>query len=52
MRYVKFNIDEELRNAAKGKKTKLPVCLLLYWELADYPHIQRLIGRHFSITES
>ena len=51
MAYCKTNINEELEKAEKGKKTRVPVGILLYNALRDYPAIQRKIAAAFSITE-
>ena len=51
MAYCKININQELKKAAKGKKTQVPVGILLYNALRDYPAIQRHIADAFSITE-
>lgn len=51
MRYVKFNIDQELKKAARGKKTKVDVGLLLISATRRYPAIQASIAKAFAITE-
>lgn len=51
MLVVRFSIDKELRKAAQGKKTKVPVGILLFNALRDYPAIQAQIGDAFGITE-
>jgi hypothetical protein len=51
MAYFRVNIQQELKKAAKGKKTKMPVGQVLYESLRDYPAIQKLIGEVFEITE-
>lgn len=51
MTYVRCNINTELRKAAKGKKTKLPVGIVIYEALRGYPAIQRSVAKAFSITE-
>jgi hypothetical protein len=48
--YVKFNVNTELRKAAQGKKTKVPVGILLHIALKDYPVIQKRVAAAFSIT--
>lgn len=49
MRYVRFSIDTELRKAARGKKTKVPIGLLLYVATDGYPAAQAAIARAFAI---
>jgi hypothetical protein len=51
MPYVKFDIDKELKKAARGKKTKVPVGILLHLATERYPVIQACIAKAFSITE-
>jgi hypothetical protein len=51
MEYVCFDKWEELEKAAKGKKTKVDLELLLYLVLNDYPAIQRNLGKAFGIRE-
>ncbi len=51
MTVLAINYDAELKKAAKGKKTVIPVEMVLYCALQDYPHIQRLIGKAFGIKE-
>ncbi len=46
-----YNAETELKKAAKGKKTKVDVGLLLYSALEGYPAIQTRIARAFGITE-
>ncbi len=50
MSYGKFRVTDELKKAARGKKTKLPVGLLVYLALDDYPHIQKLVGEAFNVS--
>lgn len=50
MRYVRFSLDTELRKAAQGKKTKVPIGLLLYLATDGYPVAQGAIARAFSIS--
>jgi hypothetical protein len=50
-KYGRFNINDELKKAARGQKTKMPVGILLYLATKDYPAIQAQIARAFSITE-
>ena len=50
MTYVKCNVVEELKRAAKGKKTAVPVGILLLQATEGYPAIQRGIAHAFSIT--
>ena len=45
------NIEKELKKAAKGRATKIPVRFVVYESLRDYPHIQALVAKAFSITE-
>jgi hypothetical protein len=51
MPVIQFNIDRELKKAAQGKKTKVPVGQLLYLATKDYPAVQACIAEAFSITE-
>jgi hypothetical protein len=51
MEYVQFNIEKELRKAAKGKKTKVEVGLLLCSALRDYPVIKAHVMKAFNIGE-
>lgn len=51
MRYGKFCLGKELRNAAMGKKTKLPPELLVFLAVDRYPAIQKRIAKAFAITE-
>ncbi|HEX4039142.1 MAG TPA: hypothetical protein VHX37_13880 [Acidobacteriaceae bacterium] len=52
MKYIGIvNMDKELRNAAQGMKTKLPVQLVIYESLRDYLAIQRRVARAFDIVE-
>jgi len=51
MECIKVNMDVELCKAARGRKTKLPVELLIHGALCDYPAIQRRVARLFGITE-
>lgn len=50
MNYCKFSLDRELKKAAIGKKTKLPVGLVLYLALDHYPKVQKRIAKAFSIS--
>jgi hypothetical protein len=52
MTYVRFNLNNELKKAARGKKTKVDMGLLLYLATDGYPAIQAGIMRAFSITEN
>ena len=45
--YVKVRIDEEL----KVKETKLPVEIVVYEALWQYPAIQKKLRRAFGISE-
>jgi hypothetical protein len=51
MQYRKYNVDEELKEASEGKRTKEEVGLLLYLALKDRPVIQKCIANAYSITE-
>jgi hypothetical protein len=51
MQYCKYNMDEELKEASEGKRTKEEVGLLLYLALKDRPVIQKCVANAFSITE-
>ena len=44
-----INVDKELKKAARGRATKVPVGVVLYNALQDYPHIQALIAQAFEI---
>jgi hypothetical protein len=50
MTYGKYNVVAELKKAAKGKKTAVPVGILLLQATEGYPDIQRRIARAFSIS--
>ena len=50
MAFIVYNIDRELKKAAQGKKTKVPVGLLLYQALEHYPAIQKRIATAFEMT--
>lgn len=52
MIYVTFNIANELKKAAQGKKLKpgVDMGVLLYLATEGYPHIQALLAEAFSIT--
>lgn len=51
MKCVVFSIDKELKKAAKGKKTKIPVGSLLWLATYDYPAVRACIEKVFSIKE-
>jgi hypothetical protein len=51
MRYCRYNLDKELKEASQGKKTKEEIGLLLYFALQDRPVLQKCVARAFSITE-
>jgi len=51
MSFVHFNINNELKKAAQGKKTKVGVGILLHMATRGYPAIQACIDKAFSITE-
>ena len=51
MAYVKLNINEELNKAARGKKTKISLPMLLHAALNNYRAIQLQVAKHFSIYE-
>ena len=46
-----INIDAELKKAAKGRPTKLPIVVVLYQSLRSYPAIQKQIAEAFGIIE-
>jgi hypothetical protein len=52
MKYVRFNVNDELEKVANGKKTKVDVGLLLYIATDKYPVAQRRIAKTFSIIEN
>ena len=49
VKYIKCNVMEELEKARQGKKTKVPVPLLLVSVTEGYPHIQAMIARALSV---
>jgi len=51
MTYGKYNVIKELKRAAEGKKTAVPVGILLLQVTNGYPAIQSLIKDAFSIEE-
>jgi adenylyl- and sulfurtransferase ThiI len=51
IKYVKYNIKEELEKLVDGKKTKVDVEYLLYVATNRYPRIQAKLGRAFGIKE-
>jgi hypothetical protein len=50
MKYGKYNVVDELKKATRGKKTAVPVGILLHQATKGHPDIQRHIARAFSIT--
>jgi hypothetical protein len=50
MKAIRYNIAEEMKKVAQGKKAKLPVEVVLYEGLRRYPAIQGRIAKAFSIT--
>jgi hypothetical protein len=48
--YIQYDENTELKKAAQGKTTKVPVGGLLYTALRDYPAIQKRIAGLFGIT--
>lgn len=51
MAFCKFNLNEELKKATKGRPTKMPVGLVLYLAMDNYPAIQKRIADSFGIIE-
>lgn len=50
MTYVRFNVNRELKKAARGKPTKIPVLDLVYIALNKYPVIQKQFAKAAGIT--
>jgi hypothetical protein len=50
MAFGRYKLATELKKAAKGKKTAVPVGILLIQATEGYPHIQRRVARAFSIS--
>jgi hypothetical protein len=50
MAYCKYNLATELKKAAKGKKTAVPVGILLVQATEGYPDIQQHIALAFSVS--
>jgi hypothetical protein len=48
--YVKVNYEKELKKAVEGKKTKIPVELVICLALSGYPRLERLAEETFGIT--
>lgn len=51
MPVIIVNWNRELRKAAQGKKTKVPMGIVLHYALRGYPEIQNLVDRAFGVKE-
>jgi len=50
MSFGRYKLATELKKAAQGKKTVLPVGILLVQATEGYPAIQRRIARAFAVS--
>jgi hypothetical protein len=51
MKYFRYSVAAEMTKIAEGKKTKLPVKMVVYLGLDHHPAIQKKVGKAFGITK-